>query len=264
MKTLFFETHFHLRPEIDFEAYKQEAFEVGVGYLMAVGSDLETSSQAERFSENSNNYFFSAGVHPHEAQLYVNEVDKFNHFLSNDSCRAVGEIGLDYFYENSDRDSQMRMFEKFLALSLTSGLPAIVHCRDSEHSSQAYEDAESLLVPFAAAGGRFVVHCFTGTIEWAERFLEMGAYIGITGIVTFPKADNVRKVAAIIPDDRLLLETDAPYLAPVPFRGKSNHSKYIPIVAEHVAKVRGVGIAEIATQSTHNAFRLFDIDELLE
>lgn len=260
MRQLLFETHFHLRPDTDFEVYKQESLEVGVGYLIAVGVDLETTFQAERFAEGSDNCFFSAGAHPHEAESYVNELDKFNQFLENKSCRAIGEIGLDYFYENSDRDSQIRMFEKFLDLSLKSGLPAIVHCRDSAESSQAYEDAESLLRPFAAAGGRFVVHCFTGTTKWADAFMNMGAYIGITGIVTFPKADNVREVAAMIPDDRLLLETDSPYLAPVPFRGKINNSKYLPVVAEHVAIARGADLAEIAEISTINACGLFGVD----
>ena len=149
------------------------------------------------------------------------------------------------------------MFENFLNLSLDAKLPAIVHCRDADNSFRAYDDAEALLKPFSAAGGRFVVHCFTGTTEWAERFLSLGAYIGITGIVTFPKADNVRKVAAMVPDDRLLIETDTPYLAPVPFRGKANHSKHLPLVAAAVADVRGSDIAEVAETTTRNALRLF-------
>lgn len=262
MNPLFFETHFHLRPETDFEVYKQESFEVGVRYLVAVGGNFETTMQAEEFAKGSDNCFFSAGTHPHEAEIYVDEVDKFDRFLENSSCRAVGEIGLDYFYENSDRDSQIRMFEQFLDLSVSSGLPAIVHCRDSADSSKAYEDAEALLAPFAAAGGRFVVHCFTGTIKWAEKFLEMGAYIGITGIVSFPKADNVREVAVMVPNDRLFIETDSPYLAPVPFRGKTNHSKYIPIIAEHVAVARCVDVAEIAEITTKNACEFFGISKI--
>lgn len=262
MNPLFFETHFHLLPETDFEAYKQDAFEVGVGYLIAVGGNFETTIQAEQFAKGTDNCFFSAGTHPHEAEMFVDEVDMFDRFLTNTSCRAIGEIGLDYFYENSDSNSQIRMFEKFLDLSLNAGLPAIVHCRDSADSSKAYEDAETLLTPFVAAGGRFVVHCFTGTTKWAEKFLEMGAYIGITGIVSFPKADNVREVAVMIPNDRLLIETDSPYLSPVPFRGKTNHSKYIPIIAEHVAAARCVDVAEIAEITTNNACDLFGINKV--
>ncbi|MCK5845495.1 MAG: TatD family hydrolase, partial [Victivallales bacterium] len=199
----------------------------------------------------------SAGTHPHDAESNVNEVDKFSCLLKKESCRAVGEIGLDYFYENSDRGKQIQVFKKFLGLSLSFELPAIVHCRDADDSETAYEDAGALLKPFAAAGGRFVVHCFTGTTHWAEKFLEWGAYIGITGIVTFPKAENVREVAAMIPNERLLLETDSPYLAPVPFRGKTNHSKYLPVVAEKIAEVRNTDPAEIAATTTRNAFELF-------
>ena len=257
MNSQFFDSHFHLSSETDFEDYKREAESACVRFLMAVGSNYETSMQSKKFAETSSDIFFSVGAHPHEAEKFLNRLGEFIPLASGDSCRAVGEIGLDYFHANSQVSKQIKMFEKFLDLSLEIGLPAIVHCRDANESFRAYDDAEALLKPFSAAGGRFVVHCFTGTIEWAERFLNLGAYIGITGIATFPKAENVRKVAAMVPEDRLLIETDSPYLAPVPFRGKTNHSKHIPLVAAAVAEARGVDVAEIAESTTSNALRLF-------
>ncbi|NOY75460.1 MAG: TatD family hydrolase [Kiritimatiellaeota bacterium] len=260
MNTIFFDSHFHLPQDSDLAKFQREAAASGVTWLMAVGGDYESAVQARCFAEISENIFFSAGVHPHEAESYLGKEDRFTEFLLDDSCRAVGEIGLDYFYENSVPASQIRIFEKFLDLSLTSGLPAIVHCRDANGSFRAYEDTVCLLSQFSEAGGRFVIHCFTGTVKWAEKFLELGGYIGITGIVTFPKADNVREIAVMVPADRLLLETDSPYLAPVPFRGKTNHPKNLPVIAEAVAAARGVETAEIAEISTTNALRFFAND----
>ena len=133
----------------------------------------------------------------------------------------------------------------------------MVHCRDKAESEQAYDDAYSLLKPFAERGGKFVLHCYAGTPGHAEKFAELGSYFGVGGMITFGKADNIRELAKRFPADRLLVETDAPYLAPKPYRGKPNHSRYIPLIGAKLAEVRGITPEECARLTTANAARLF-------
>ena len=254
-----FESHFHVVPDISFSEYSQESRDAGVKYLLAVGSSFESTLLSEKFAENCDRSWFSTGAHPHEAAQFIGNVDDFAKFAKNRKCVAVGEIGLDYFYEFSEREKQLRVFKDFLKLALDFSLPAIIHCRDKDTSEQAYIDTFLLLRQFAADGGRFVVHCYTGTTEWAKKFLDLGGYLGITGIVTFPKAQNVRDVLKIIPENRLLIETDTPYLAPVPKRGKTNHSKYLTYIAERIADEKSISIDDVAKMTTDNAKKFFNV-----
>ncbi len=256
-KLSLFETHFHLSPTVSFEDYHNESVRAGVQYFLAAGSDLDSSFLAEKFAEKFQNAWFSAGIHPHDALQYPNSIQCFANFAKNKKCVAIGEIGLDYFYENSERNVQLKVFDFFLNMALNCNLPAIVHCRDKEDKDDAYKDAFSLLSDFAGKGGQFVIHCYTGNVEWAEKFMEIGAYLGITGIVTFSKARNIRDVVKIIPKDRILIETDTPYLAPVPKRGKTNHSKYLRFIAEKIAEEKRMQIKELAECTTANAKKLF-------
>lgn len=252
-----FETHFHFDADWDAEKYHEDAVANGVKFFLAVGGDEATTLDCQNFAGRFKNAWFSAGVHPHEASRYTKDISMFAKFANKPNCIAIGEIGLDYFYENSDRKSQLHVFEKFLELGKETNFPVIVHCRDKDGSELAYEDAYSLLSDFSNDGGKFVVHCYTGSVSWAEEFLGLGGYLGVTGIVTFPKAKNVRDVVKIIPDDRILLETDTPYLAPRPFRGKTNHSKYLPYIVTEVAREKGLNDEEVEDLTTENAFRLF-------
>jgi TatD DNase family protein len=254
-----FETHFHSDPEISDEDYYNNSMESGVKFFLAASSDFESSLRSEEFADKFTNAWFSAGVHPHDAESHADRISEFAKFAKNRKCAAIGEIGVDYFYDNSERSVQLDVFEKFLKMALDFNLPAIIHCRDKADSEQAYIDTFLLLKDFSASGGRFVVHCYTGTPLWAEKFLDLGGYLGITGIVTFPKAENVREVLKIIPDERLVIETDAPYLAPVPKRGKRNHSKYLPYIAERISLERGVSLRSIAELTTGNARKLFRV-----
>ncbi len=142
-------------------------------------------------------------------------------------------------------------------MALENKLPLIVHCRDKAGSVEAYADSFPLLSDFAGSGGRFVLHCFTGTNDWCLKFLELDAYVSVGGIVTFPKAANVRELLKVVPDDRLLLETDSPYLAPVPHRGARNHPEYLAVIAKHVAGLRCMSPEALAELATRNAFNLF-------
>lgn len=252
-----FETHFHFESDWDADNYHQEAEEAEVKYFLAVGGDEATSITAQSFAAKFKNAWFAAGVHPHDASRYVSDISIFADFAKCQDCVAIGEIGLDYFYENSDRKSQLKVFNNCLQLAAENQLPAIVHCRDKDGSEKAYEDAYALLSDFAEQGGEFVIHCYTGSVSWAEEFLILGGYLGITGIVTFPRARNVRDVLQIIPDDRVLLETDTPYLTPKPFRGKTNHSKYLPFIVSAVAQEKGLSDEKLEDLTTENAFRLF-------
>lgn len=254
-----FDTHFHIDSEKTFDEYAQESEAAGVKYLLAVGSDFSSSLEAQSFAEHTHNAFFAAGVHPHESENEKRSAADFANFAENPSFAAVGEIGLDYFYEYSNRNMQRKVFESFLELSVELKKPAVVHCRDANGRFDAYSDAYSILKDFASEGGNFTVHCFTGTEFWAEKFLELGAYLGFTGIVTFKKAENVRNALRICPDERILIETDSPYLAPVPVRGKKNLSAYLPYIAERISEIKALKFADFAEISRKNAFEFLNL-----
>lgn len=255
-----FDTHFHYYGETLPEEYILKAGNRGVKYLLAAGTDYSSSVTAQRFAE-STDLWFSAGVHPHESSDYTQSISMFDIFKGNNKLVAVGEIGLDYFYENSDRNSQRKVFRNFLNLASKWQKPVIIHCRDRDSSDVAYSDTFNILSEYISEIPSFVVHCYTGTITWAENFLDLGAYLGITGIVTFPKASNVREILSIIPDDKLLLETDTPYLAPVPHRGKTNHSEYLRDIAEFISKGKNTTLEQLAEITTRNAFKFFNITQ---
>ena len=164
---------------------------------------------------------------------------------------------MDYYYEESPVTEQKIVFEKFLALALERDLPAMLHIRDKENSFNAADDALDRLRDFAAAKGRFVIHCCTIPENRIDDFLELGAMIGVTGMITFKRADNVRDMLKKVPLDRLLLETDSPYLAPVPFRGKANTPGLLPLAAQALAAERNLTLAELGVLTTDNAERFY-------
>ncbi len=252
-----FDTHFHIYKDTNFLEYLETAKLANVKYFLSVGASFEESFIAQEFSELDDNCYFSAGVHPHEAEKFNDDISVFDAFRNNKKLVAIGEIGLDYFYEYSDRECQKKVFSQFLSLALKWNLPAIIHCRDKDNQYDAYSDAYTILADFANSGGRFVVHCYTGNSEYVKKFIELGAFIGITGIVTFPKAHNVRSILKDIPLERLFIETDAPYLAPVPYRGKKNTSAYVIEVAKKLAQEYSITPAELAKITTQNALKLF-------
>ena len=253
-----FDTHFHLSEETNFEEYYNTAHEQNVEYMMAVGASFDESKRVKEFAENFDNVWYTAGSHPHHADECYDSIAMFDEFDS-DKLKAVGEIGLDYFYENSDRKVQRKVFEMFLESGLKKDLPVVIHCRDKDNEDGAYADCFSMVKDFVKDGGRFEVHCYTGPQTWMEKFIELGGYIGVTGIVTFPRAANVRDLIVHIPDDRLLLETDSPYLAPVPYRGKPNKSAYIIEVARKVASEKVMPLEELVELATANSMKFFNI-----
>ena len=255
-----FDTHFHWEEnQLVSQIIASEALHSGVKYLVCIGGDYQSSLDSLTFSHLVENSYFTAGVHPHYAGNEAWDMEKFFELLKDDKCVAVGEVGLDYFYKNSEKDIQKKVFADFCNLAKKVDFPLVVHCRDKEDCFQAYEEIYEILKNIRIGNGKFVIHCYTGNLFWLEKFLKLGAYIGITGIVTFPKAENVRNIVKHIPDDRLLLETDSPYLAPKPHRGKPNFPKYLKLIAEEVAKIKGVPLEKLAKNTTANALEFYRI-----
>ena len=254
-----FDTHFHI-DDINIKDFTSELPNDIKFLFMAVSGDLSSAAKVRNFAEELNNCWFACGVHPHEADAANGDFSGFAEFKGHSKLKAVGEIGLDYFYDLSDRESQIKTFDYFLNLALEWQLPAIIHLRDKNECFSAYEDALNLLTPFASNGGRFVIHCFSATPEWVEKFLALGGFLGMTGMVTFKQADNIRESLKYIPLDRLVIETDSPYLAPVPFRGKTNHPKYLPVIADFIAKEKSVPVEELSAITTANGKKLYQLD----
>jgi TatD DNase family protein len=254
-----FDTHFHLERHINSRLIAAEALNNEVKYLVCVGGDYQSSLDSLKFSHSVKNSYFTAGVHPHYAGCKTWNMKNFSELLKDDKCVAVGEIGLDYFYEHSVKDVQKKVFEDFCKLGIKTRYPLVVHCRDKNDCFGAYEDIYNILKSLGINNVKFVIHCYTGNLHWLEKFLELDAYIGITGIVTFPKSENVRNIIKHIPDNRLLLETDSPYLAPNPHRGKLNFPKYLKLVAKEVAKIKSIPIEKLAEITTYNAFKFYNL-----
>ena len=266
---IYFDSHFHFDPEDDLNGVQtrmREAFAAAGGtaedelLVASMGGGWQESLAARKFAHAWPNGVFSAGIHPGAAAKETVSPEEFRELLRDPACRAVGELGLDYFYQDGTRTRQLEVLETFLGMALEEKLPVILHCRDQENRFQAYEDMSCLTAAFTGAGGKAVVHCFTGTVPWAECFLAQGCLLGVTGIVTFNRAENVRQVAAMIPEDKLLAETDSPYLAPVPLRGQANTAGNLPIIIRKIAQVRQDTPDHIAEITARNAVRFYGMN----
>lgn len=253
------DTHFHPPQDVDPATYARDAKASGVVGLLAVGADPAECLRARDFAVAAPGSWFSAGIHPHAAGDWDGDLAPFAEYAANPRFVAVGEIGLDYYYEHAAPSTQRRTLSRFLEFAAAVKRPVILHVRDREDRDAAYRDLFEAAGGFLADGGRAVLHCYTGTVAWAERFLAEGAFLGVTGIVTFPRGENVREVVRLIPPERLLLETDSPYLAPLPHRGRPNHSRYLPEIARRVAAERGMPLESLAATTTANACRLFGV-----
>jgi len=249
-----FDTHAHYDDE-KFEEDRDEFLSSlpssGVINVINCGCDLSSTQKSFELSEKYGYFYFAAGIHPSNiTKDSYNELDKINDFYSNEKCVAVGEIGLEYHYDDVPKEIQLDIFEKQLALSKELDLPVIVHDRE------AHEDTMRLLKKYQPKG---VVHCFSGSAEMAKEVLKLGMYIGLGGAVTFKNARKPLEVAEMLPIERLLLETDCPYMAPVPFRGHLNSSDLIRYTAEKLAEIKQIDTQELINQTYNNAKELFCI-----
>lgn len=248
------DSHCHLDPEADVDAVLSAAGDAGVVGVVTVGTDVASSIAAADLASGRSNVWATAGVHPHDAKDHdsSDSLDALERLALDGVVVAIGECGLDYHYDHSPRDIQRRVFAAQVALANRCGLPLVIHTRD------AWDDTFDVL---AAEGvpERVVVHCFTGGPDEARRALDLGAHLSFSGIVSFPGAPEVREAAALCPSDRFLVETDSPYLAPVPMRGRPNQPAWVCLVGEAVAEARGEtpeAVAEMTTATTRRVFGL--------
>jgi TatD DNase family protein len=253
------DSHCHLAGEEfagDLNAVVSRARDAGVTGAVCIlaAGDLEESAAARRVRELWPSVQFSTGIHPHQASQ-AGSVDEalaaLRVGIERESAVAIGEIGLDYHYDFSPRGVQQRIFEAQAALARELDMPVVIHTRE------ATDDTFDILQQAGEGRIRGVFHCFTGDVAMARRALDIGFHVSLSGIVTFPRAEELRAVAAMVPADRLLIETDAPYLAPVPHRGKRNEPAFVSRVAEAIAAVRGAPPGEIGESTARTCAALF-------
>lgn len=253
---MFIDTHCHLSKDDyeDIDLILEDNKEAGIDKIIISGCDRLSIDESLDFGIKYSNVYLTLGYHPSEASITTElDLQRLESLISSDNAKIVGigEIGLDYHYGKEDKELQQELFRKQLNLASRYRLPVVIHSRD------ATEDTISILKEFPSVVGD--IHCFSGSIETAKIYLNMGYKIGIGGVVTF-KNSNLYKVVEAIGIDNILLETDSPYLAPVPFRGKTNSSKYIPIIAERVAEILNISVLEVAKKTYNNAVSLFDLN----
>lgn len=256
---MLFDTHAHLNDakfDEDREAVIARAQDqYHISRIINVGYNHETIPTCLQLAETYDFIYAAVGWHPHDADHMRDEdLEWLEQLSSHEKVVALGEMGLDYYWEHAPRDTQADVFRRQINLAKQVGLPIIIHDRD------AHQDVVRILREEHAEEVGGVMHCFGGDWEIARQCLDMNFYIGLGGPVTFKKADDVRELARQIPPDRLLIETDCPYLAPEPKRGKRNESGYVHYVAKKLADVRGLSMDSLAAQTTENACRLFGLD----
>jgi TatD DNase family protein len=270
--TLWIDSHCHLHTEEDPKGLAEEAAAVGVKAMVAVGTSVESSRQAVEVANQLTNeehaVWATVGVHPHEAdegldglRALLEELGQAAGGLEGQRVIGIGECGLDYHYDHSSREAQRKAFFEQAQMARKFGLTLVVHTREAwEDTFAILTDAGCLADPSQPSSSqRVVIHCFTGGPREAETCLELGAFISLSGIVTFKNAEEVRQAALMVPSERLLVETDAPYLAPVPHRGKPNRPAWVAVVGEALAKLRCEDVTEFAAATrvaTVSAFGL--------
>jgi TatD DNase family protein len=265
------DSHAHLDGP-KFDADRQEVLDraraAGLVSILAIGSGTGPGSLdcAIRISEQYDWVFASVGIHPHEAKLTTpGDFTELESLAKHPRVLGFGEIGLDYHYDHSPREVQQSVFVRQMEIAQAARLPIIIHCRPSENSENAWIDCLGLIREhWAPTGLGGILHCFTGERRHAEQALDMGFMISFSGNVTFPKAENIREVAESVPGDRMLIETDSPFLAPVPYRGKRNEPAFVAKTAEKIAELRGVDAHEIGAITAQNFFRFFRLPQKQE
>ena len=225
--------------------------ESGICGVINCGADIESSVFSVDLANKYDYIYAACGIHPEEAdKVPESYIEILKNLARNEKCVAIGEIGLDYYWRQDTKEKQKELFENQILLSKELDLPIIVHDRE------AHGDTLEILKKHKPKG---VLHCFSGSPETAEEILKLGMYIGLGGALTFKNARKAVEVAEMLPLDRLLLETDCPYMAPVPFRGKRNYSGYIPYIAEKVAEIKGIDPQTVLDITSENAKKLFNL-----
>ena len=257
VRSMIFETHAHYEDkkfDTDREELLRELPQQGISYVVNVGSSLETTRRSIELAEQYDYIYAAAGVHPEEAaELDEESFAWLRQQTGHEKVVAVGEIGLDYYWPEPSHEIQKLWFERQIALAREVKLPIIIHSRE------AAKDTMDIMKACRADEVGGVVHCYSYSTEMAREFVDMGFYIGIGGVVTFKNAKKLKEVAAEIPLEHILLETDCPYMAPEPHRGKRNSSLYLPYVAEQIAALKGITAEEVCRVTMDNARRMYGL-----
>ena len=261
---MYIDSHAHLEgPKFDGDRSQvlERARQAGLQRILAIGSGTGpgTLNCAIKIAEQHDWIYATMGIHPHEAQLATDaDFAEMEHLAKHKKIMAWGEIGLDYFYDHSPRDIQKEVFRRQMELARAARLPIVIHCRPTNNSENAWDDTlEMLRRHWASSGIAGILHCFTGEWKHARAALDMGFYISFAGNVSFPKAENIRASARQVPLDRMLIETDSPFLAPVPHRGKRNEPAFVVNTAETLGQLHGVSKEEIGERTAENFYALF-------
>ena len=254
------DSHAHLddrRFDADRDMLIKSLKENGVNLVLNIGADIKTSKASVDLAKKYNNVYAVVGVHPHSAKdLEGSDLSELRKIASEDKVVAIGEIGLDYHYDNSPRDVQRKWFKKQIELAQELDMPIVIHSREATQ-----ETFDILKEASEKKSLRGIIHSYSGSYEMAVEYIKLGFYIAIGGPVTFKNARILREVAAKLPLDKLLIETDAPYLTPEPYRGKRNEPMYVKYVAEKIAQVRGSTYEQIAKATSDNLLKLFELEE---
>ena len=250
------DSHCHLDfPDFaaDLDGTVARAGQAGVGMMLTIGTSLGRFPGVRAVAERFDNIYCTVGIHPHEADAEPDvDVEKLIALADHPKVVGFGETGLDYFYEHSSRERQQQSFRVHIAAARQTGLPLIIHTRDADADMVAILEEEYAKGPFPG-----LVHCFSSSQEVADKAIKMGLYISLSGIITFNKAEGLRQIVETLPLERLLVETDSPYLAPTPKRGKSNEPAFVAYTALKLAAIKQIASQQIADITTDNFMRLF-------
>ena len=251
------DTHSHLFADEfkdDLDSCVNRCKENNINKVILVGFSEETNLKAQLLSEKYDIFYPTAGLHPSDAREdYLEQFKYLEEFIKNNKVYAIGECGLDYYWDKTYKEEQKKLFELQCELAIKNDLPIIVHMRD------ATLDAYNILKNYKGKI-KGVMHCYSGSAEMALEFIKLGLHISLGGPVTFKNAKEPKEVARIIPVDKLLIETDCPYLAPTPYRGKRNESSYVKLVCEEISNIRGISIEELERITDDNANKLFNLN----
>ena len=250
---MFIDTHCHLSKEDydDIDLVIKENRENNISKIIISGCSRDSIFESIELSKRYEEVYLTLGYHPSEVDIVSDDdLVELENLLKLDKVVGLGEIGLDYYYGKDNKNEQIELFRKQLFIAERLDIPVVIHSRD------AVEDTINILKEFDLTG---VIHCFSGSVETAKIYTSMGYMLGIGGVVTF-KNSNLYKVVESVGLKNIVLETDSPYLAPTPFRGEKNSSKYIPLIADKVADILGVNVEEVGLETTKNACSMFDLD----
>jgi len=268
---MYVDSHAHLdgkQFDSDRDAVLARALEAGVRTMVAIGNGdgPPTLDAGIQLAEKHAFMYATIGIHPHEARLADEAAYlTMDQLAQNLKVIAWGEIGLDYHYDHSPRETQKQVFARQMELAAAAKLPIVIHCRPSDGSQNAWDECLGMIRDqWAPRGIGGILHCFTGNAEQAKRALDMGFMISFAGNLTFPKAQQIRDAALEVPLDRILIETDCPYLAPVPHRGKRNEPAFVKETARKLGELRGLSMDEIGEQTSRNFYNFFKLTEMVE